>query len=106
MSKENKTIGNAVAALHKAFDHRVRLGIMSILMVNEEADFTTLRDTLGVSDGALASHLRALEKEQLVAFEKGFSERKPRTVYRATSQGTAAFQAHLAELERIVRTTR
>ena len=56
--------------INKAFDHRIRLGIMSILMVNEFADFKTLKELLEVTDGNLASHLKALEKVEYIKIEK------------------------------------
>ena len=54
---------NIISNINKAFDHRVRLGIMSVLMVNEHADFTSLKELLGVTDGNIASHIKALEKK-------------------------------------------
>lgn len=93
---------NLFAHLHKAFDHRVRLGVMSILMVSDWVDFTTLRDNLEVSDGNLASHIRALEKEGFVALRKQFIGRRPNTSYQATDVGRQAFAEHLNQLERII----
>ena len=63
---------NIVQNINKAFDHRIRLGIMSILMVNESADFNTLKELLGVTDGNLASHTKALESENYIQIEKQF----------------------------------
>ena len=51
-----------LANFNKAFESRVRLGIMSVLAVNTSMDFTGLKETLAVTDGNLASHLRALEE--------------------------------------------
>ena len=92
-----------IEGLQKAFDHRVRLGIMSILMVNDWVDFTTLRDTLEVTDGNLASHLRALEKLNYIALRKEFVGRKPKSSYQATTIGRKAFNDHLDNLERILK---
>lgn len=89
--------------LNKAFDHRIRLGVMSILMVNPYADFNTLKSLLEVTDGNLASHLKALEKEDYLAVEKRFIGRKPNTRYSATKTGTAAFKAHIDALERLIK---
>lgn len=89
--------------LHKAFESRVRLGIMSALAVNEMLDFTTLKSLLDVTDGNLASHLRALEREGFIAMEKSFIERKPNTRYGMTPGGKAAFEAHLEALEMLIR---
>ena len=88
--------------INKAFDHRIRLGIMSILMVNEYADFNTLKELLDATDGNLASHLKALEKEDYINIEKQFIGRKPNTRYSATKVGTIAFKNHINALEQII----
>jgi DNA-binding MarR family transcriptional regulator len=90
--------------INKAFDHRIRLGIMSVLMVNESADFSNLKELLGVTDGNLASHCKALENENYIAIEKQFIGKKPNTSYRATKEGRAAFEAHIHALEKLIRT--
>lgn len=88
--------------INKAFDHRIRLGIMSILMVNEYADFKMLKELLGVTDGNLASHAKALEKENYIKVEKSFIDRKPNTKYSATALGRAAFKKHIEALEKLI----
>ncbi|NQX85196.1 MAG: transcriptional regulator [Flavobacteriaceae bacterium] len=88
--------------INKAFDHRIRLGIMSILMVNEYADFNMLKELLGVTDGNLASHLKALEKVEYIAIEKLFIGRKPNTRYSTTPLGKKEFENHIKALERII----
>ena len=75
---------------------------MSVLMVNESADFNTLKELLGVTDGNLASHTRALENEKYIVVEKTFIGRKSNTCYKATLKGKKAFQEHLDALERII----
>ena len=92
-----------ITHLRKAFDHRIRLGVMSMLMVEEWVDFTHLRDNLEVSDGNLASHLKALDREGFIELRKQFIGRKPNTSYRATDKGRAAFLEHLAYLEKIIK---
>jgi len=89
--------------INKAFDNRVRLGIMSILAVNDAATFTRLKELLGVTDGNLASHLKALEKENFIAVEKTFVGRKPQTTYRITEEGRDAFRRHIDALEKLIR---
>ena len=37
--------------INKAFESKVRLGIMAVLMVNEEADFNFLKEQLSLTDG-------------------------------------------------------
>jgi len=88
--------------INKAFDHRIRLGIMSILMVNESADFNLLKELLGVTDGNLASHTKALETENYIQIEKQFIGKKPNTKYSATLEGKKAFAAHIDALEKLI----
>jgi len=89
--------------LHKAFESRVRLGIMSALAVNETLDFTALKEYLDVTDGNLASHLKALEKENFIDVKKSFVDRKPNTKYIMTKQGKKAFEEHITALEKLIR---
>ena len=92
-----------ISNLNKVFDHKVRLGIMSVLMVNEQVDFSTLKEMLEVTDGRLASHMKVLEAESFVKVEKNFVGRKPKTTYAATPQGRKAFNDHLDALEKLIR---
>ncbi|MEM5565414.1 transcriptional regulator [Psychroserpens sp. AS72] len=88
--------------INKAFDHRIRLGIMSILMVNEYADFNMLKELLGATDGNLASHTKALEKEAYITVEKQFIGRKPNTRYAASKLGKLEFKKHIEALEKLI----
>ncbi|HET8837949.1 MAG TPA: transcriptional regulator [Flavobacteriaceae bacterium] len=88
--------------INKLFDHRVRLGIMSILVVNENADFSRLKELLDVTDGNLASHLKALEKAEYISTEKSFIDRKPNTSYQATKKGRNEFKKHIDALEKLI----
>ncbi len=88
--------------LQKVFESRVRLGLMSILMVNDSVDFNTLKENLGVTDGNLASHLIALEKKEMITVTKEFVGRKPKTTYQATKIGKQLFKQHLAALEKLI----
>lgn len=88
--------------INKAFDHRIRLGIMSILMVNDYADFNMLKELLGATDGNLASHTKALEKEEYIIVEKQFIGRKPNTRYSASKLGKRAFKKHIDALEKLI----
>jgi len=88
--------------LNKVFESRIRLGVMSVLSVNEEADFNLLKELLKVTDGNLASHISALEKVNYVQISKEFVGKKPRTTYKITDEGKSAFQQHLSSLEKMV----
>ena len=89
--------------LDKAFENRVRLQIMSVLVVNDRYDFNSLKELLDVTDGNLASHLKGLEKEEYIIVHKSFLGRKPNTNYEATEKGRKAFQGHLDALEQLIK---
>ena len=89
--------------LNKAFENRVRLGIMSALIAGEAMDFNRLKELLAVTDGNLASHLKALEKETFIEVQKSFVGRKPNTKYIATKMGKRAFKSHIDALEALIK---
>lgn len=89
--------------LHKAFESKIRLGIMSALAVNDSLEFTALKEYLHVTDGNLASHIKALEKEGFLGVKKSFINNKPNTRYSMTIAGKKAFEAHLNALEKIIK---
>ncbi len=91
-----------ISRLNKLFENRVRLGIMSVLMVNDAFDFNSLKETLNVTDGNLASHLKALEENELIRVDKQFLGRKPNTSYSITEKGSILFRSHLKALEDII----
>jgi DNA-binding HxlR family transcriptional regulator len=92
-----------ISRLNKIFESRVRLGIMSILMVNDTFAFNSFKETLDVTDGNLASHLKALEENGLVSASKQFLGRKPNTTYSATENGKELFREHLSALEDLIK---
>ena len=94
---------NIINGLHKAFESRIRLGIMSALAVNDTFDFNSLKEYLEVTDGNLAIHLKALEKEELIGMKKSFVGRKTNTRYFMTMKGKKAFEEHIAALENLIR---
>lgn len=98
--KKNVTVG-----ISKIFDNKVRLGIMSILAVNEWVDFKTFKEMLNLSDGRLASHVSVLEDARYLEVRKQFIGKKPHTSYRITPKGKKAFQDHLDILEQLIRQT-
>jgi DNA-binding transcriptional ArsR family regulator len=87
----------------KAFENRIRLQIMSVLVANESYDFNSLKELLNVTDGNLASHLKALEKEEYISVNKTFIGRKPNTQYAASVTGRNAFKKHLQALENLIK---
>ena len=93
-----------IDTLNKAFESRIRLGIMSILMVNDQVDFTMLKDLLDITDGNMASHISGLEKLGYLKVTKQFIGKKPKTSYAATESGKAAFAEHVKALEKLLQT--
>jgi len=93
----------AIHTLNKAFDHRVRLGVMAVLLANDSVSLTDLKESLDLTDGNLASHVAALEKAGYVLVNKQFIGKKPNTTYQATGEGKTAFQEHLTALEKLLR---
>lgn len=88
---------------HKAFENKARLGIMSILMIRDDATFGDLKELLKMTDGNLATHLKAIEKVGFISVSKAFVNRKPQTTYAATKKGRKAFEAHLKSLEDLIK---
>lgn len=94
---------NPIININKAFESRIRLGVMSILMVNDWVDFNALKEMLEVTDGNLASHMAALEKAKYVEVRKSFIGKKPNTSFAASREGRKAFKEHLDALEALIK---
>jgi DNA-binding MarR family transcriptional regulator len=99
-------VKNPFENLDKVLEHRVRLQIMSVLVTNDAYDFNSLKEMLSVTDGNLASHIKALEKEKYISINKTFVDRKPNTKYKITEKGRNAFRKHLDALEQVVKQTK
>lgn len=91
-----------ITSINKDFESRVRLGIMSVLMVNEWVNFNDMKQILSLSDGNLASHTFALESKKYIDVRKAFVGRKPETSYRATAEGKLSFQKHIEALAALI----
>lgn len=94
---------NLIEDINKSFENRIRLGIMSMLMVNDWIDFNTFKETLNITDGNLSSHLSALEKIDYIQVRKQFIGKKPNTSFSATVAGRKAFNDHLNALENLLK---
>lgn len=93
---------NPIEHLNKIFDSRIRLGIMSALVVNTEVNFNELKELLNITDGNLASHLKTLEESVFIKVQKGFIGRKTNTTYSITKPGEKAFKQHLDALGKMI----
>ncbi len=94
---------NILKDLNKAFENKIRLAIMSALLVNDYLDFNSLKELLDVTDGNLASHLKSLETKNYVSFKKEFLNRKSHTKYSATEEGKLAFKLHIKAIEKLLK---
>ncbi len=101
--KQLMATSNPISGLNKIFDNRIRLGVMSIVMVNDEISFNDLKQLLEVTDGNLATHLQTLEENGFMKVHKGFIGRKTNTTYSITKDGEKAFKDHLGALEKMIK---
>lgn len=92
-----------IEQLNKVFDSRIRIGIMSALMVNETLSFNELKELLDATDGNLATHMKTLEEQGYVKVKKGFIGRRTNTTYEITRSGQKAFRTHIDALEQIIK---
>jgi DNA-binding MarR family transcriptional regulator len=96
-------VKNPFDNLDKVLEHKLRLQIMSVLIANDSYDFNSLKELMNVTDGNLASNIKALEKEKYILVHKTFVDRKPNTRYKASEKGRNAFKKHLDALEAVVK---
>ena len=87
----------------RVLEHRVRLQIMGVLASNESYDFNALKELLQATDGNLATHIKALEREKYIMIQKSFIDRKPNTRYKISERGRTAFKKHLEAMEEIIK---
>ena len=92
--------------LNKVFENRIRLGVMSVLMVNERADFNSLKEMMNLTDGNLASHISVLEKNNYIIVKKRFVGKKPNTSFSASTKGRREFAQHLDALEQLLKNSK
>jgi DNA-binding MarR family transcriptional regulator len=97
---------NLFENLDKALEHRMRLQITSVLVANDSYDFNALKELLDTTDGNLATHLKALEREKYISVNKSFIEKKPNTRYKITERGRTAFKKHIDAMEELIKQQR
>lgn len=95
-------MSHPTARLDNTVHQRVRLGILTVLSEADRADFTYLRDALGLTDGNLSRNLQVLEEAGYVAIEKTFEGKRPRTWVSATKTGEQALAAEVAALRELL----
>ena len=102
LNTKDSKLRDIIENLDKVLENRIRLGVMSILMVNDSSDFNTLKELLNVTDGNLASHVSALEKNKYIKIKKKLIGKKTNTAYRVTDAGRKAFILHLEALKKLI----
>lgn len=85
---------------------KIRLGIVSLLITAEIAEFTYIKEALGLTDGNLSTHLKKLDEAGFVAIDKKFVNHKPKTSVRLTDKGVQAFREYVAFLENIINSSK
>jgi DNA-binding MarR family transcriptional regulator len=98
MAKKSKATRPSPNSLDPLIHERLRLGILSVLAVQESISFTELRDLLQTTDGNLSVQARRLESAGYVVCDKKFEDRKPKSTYRLTGTGRTALQEYLEKL--------
>jgi DNA-binding MarR family transcriptional regulator len=89
--------------IDEVLSSKIRLGIVSLLITAEIAEFTYIKEALGLTDGNLSTHLKKLDEAGFVAIDKKFVNNKPKTAVRLTEKGANAFREYVAFLENIIK---
>jgi len=80
----------------------IRSKLVSMLISNDALPFKALKESLGVTDGNLSSHLSKLEKEEYIVIEKTFEGKRPKTVVKIAQKGREAFDAYIEALKQFI----
>ena len=89
--------------LDRVIHEKGRLAIMSMLAASPELSFTELRDTLGMTDGNITTHIRTLQEAGYISVTKSFQNNRPLTTCALTAAGKKSFTHYINLLERIIR---
>ena len=96
MSEPFEAMTNVDRLVHEP----ARLSVLTALDACRSADFMFLQALTGLSTGNLSLHLSKLEAGGLIAIEKTFVRKRPRTLVRLTKEGTTAIRAHWRSLDK------
>lgn len=98
---ENKT-DNSMKELDPLLHSQLRLGVMSILIRIESAEFTFLKEKTNSTVGNLSVQLDKLSEAGYIAVEKSFKGKKPLTTCKITKQGLKAFEEYVNTLKEYI----
>ena len=105
-SLRSRPAQSRAADLDRLIHEPIRLGIVSVLAINETMSFNELKHLLRTTDGNLSVHARKLEEAQYIACEKYFEGRVPKTEYSLTTAGRKALEIYLDHMEALIHATR
>jgi DNA-binding MarR family transcriptional regulator len=98
-SRRKPAVADPFARFDAVFFEKSRLATVALLYKDEYSAFTSLRESLGATDGAIFSHLERLIEGGYVSKRKEVAGMKAQTVYRLTDKGREEFDAYLKAVE-------
>lgn len=92
----------ALKDLDPLLHSQLRLGVISLLMSVESAEFTYLKEKTNSTAGNLSVQLDKLSEAGYITIEKTFKGKKPLTTCRITKQGLKAFEEYVESLKQYI----
>ena len=92
----------AVIQLDEVIHQPVRTRIIAYLINRTDSDYTTLKKSLGLTDGHMSTHMKVLISKKYVSMSKCFVKNKPKTTYKITEFGKEKFKNYLDMLKEII----
>ncbi len=89
--------------LNPLLHSELRLGIMSLLLSVEEADFVFIREQTQSTAGNLSVQLDKLNKAGYVDITKTFVGKLPRTICKITPEGVNAMNEYVEALKSYIK---
>lgn len=81
---------------------QLRLGVMSLLISVESAEFTWLREKTNSTAGNLSVQLDKLSEAGYISIDKSFKGKKPLTTCKITKHGIKAFEEYVNTLKQYI----
>ncbi len=83
---------------------QLRLGVMSLLISVDSAEFTWLKEKTNSTAGNLSVQLDKLSEAGYISIEKSFKGKKPLTTCRISKKGLKAFEEYVNSLKDYIKT--
>jgi len=78
---------------------QLRLAIVSLLMNNQEAEFTAIKERTNATAGNLSVQINKLREAGYIEVLKDFKDNYPHTLCKITSAGKEAFDNYVKSLQ-------